>query len=50
MEFSEDADAKASWEVFYPLEAFLILHFINHQKGGLKGRKKVNSEKVSEEQ
>jgi len=36
MEFAENADMKASRGVFYPLEAFLISHFINHQKGGLK--------------
>jgi hypothetical protein len=36
MEFPKNADMKASRGVFYPLEAFLISHFINHQKGGLK--------------
>jgi hypothetical protein len=34
--FPKNADMKASGGVFYPLEAFLISHFINHQKGGLK--------------
>ena len=36
MEFPKNADMKASRGVFYPLEAFLISHLINHQKGGLK--------------
>jgi hypothetical protein len=36
MEFPENANMKAPRGVFYPLEAFLISHFINHQKGELK--------------